>query len=152
MKSFFCFLSFLIVFLVACEKNSALTVENDPEKLVYHRQEAFKKILRDFEPLGLMHRKENVFDLLEYQKYAKNLKESQNEPWQYFKENTFYPPSRSKENIISENNVFLKEIADYQKAVDFLNIVAKTGDEMEMQRAYDTLHGTCRSCHKKFRK
>lgn len=143
---------FLNVFLAGCEKNSGLTVENDPTRPVFHRQEAFKKILNNFEPLGLMHRKERVFDLVEYQKHAQHLKESQNEPWQYFKENSFYPPSRSKENIITENNVFLNEIEKYKNAVNLLNEKAESGDEMAMQGAYDTLHNTCRSCHKQFRK
>ena len=152
MQQIIFFVIFLNVFLLGCEKNIGLTVENDPTRPVFHRQEAFKKILNSFEPLGLMHRKEKVFDLKEYQKHAQHLKETQNEPWQYFKENTFYPPSRSKENIMTENNIFLNEIAEYKNAVNLLNDTAQTGDAMAMQGAYDTLHGTCRSCHKQFRK
>ena len=147
------FLFLFSLFLIAgCEKNSTSTVENDPERPVYHRQEAFKKILRDFEPLGLMHRKEIKMNLIEYQKLAENLKKSQNEPWGYFKENTFYPPSRSKENIISENNIFLAEIEIYKNSVENLNLSAQKGDEKEMEFSYNALHNSCRSCHKKFRK
>ena len=141
------------LFLIAgCEKNPTPAVENDPERPVYHRQEAFKKILRDFEPLGLMHRKEIKMNLIEYQKLAENLKKSQNDPWRFFKENTFYPPSRSKENIISENNIFLAEIEMYKNAVEKLNLSAQKGDEKEMEFSYNALHNSCRSCHKKFRK
>ncbi len=148
-KIFILFLPFL---LMACEKNSALTVENDPEKPVYNRQKAFKEILNAFEPMGLMRRGEMKFDFNLYEKNAKILNDLKNKPWRFFKENTFYPPSRSKENIIENKTEWENEIQQYQQAVENLNEVIQQKEKNKIELSYDNLHKTCRSCHQKFRR
>ncbi len=145
-------LGLALIFLSSCEKNAGLTVEKDPEKPVYHRQQAFKQILNAFEPMGLMIRNEKPFLWEDFKKYSAELKKISGSPWAFFKMNTNYPPSKTSNAVWEKKEVFQNEIVLFEKAVQAVNDAAFKENKAEIETTYQQLHQSCRSCHKQFRR
>jgi cytochrome c556 len=121
-----------------------------PGQPVAHRRAAFKQIIKSFEPMGVMLRDGQV-DAARFRKLAADLARDAETPWSHFPADTLYPPSRATAEIWSdpagfaeEKDVFLKRVAALQ---------AGLGEKYEpsWKLAYDQVHDSCRSCHKRFK-
>jgi cytochrome c556 len=146
-KPFAFFLLPALLLLVACGP----TEDTRPGQPVAHRQQAFKAILRSFEPMGIQLR-EQRYEPESFLKYAQELEQQKNDPWPYFGADTFYPPTRTTEAAWKEPERFAAEQEIFLNAVSQLLAAATTRDVAQIQPAYQVVQESCRSCHKPFRK
>jgi cytochrome c556 len=131
--------------LTACNPKVEDTRPGQPVK---HRQEAFKALLRAFEPVGVMlHDGKYEADNLATLNAA--LAQVSETPWGYFGPDTDYPPSKSRPEVWTQPEKFEAERLRFQTALDALN----TADSLDsVQAAYDEARQSCKSCHKAFRR
>ncbi|MDR2165905.1 MAG: cytochrome c [Zoogloeaceae bacterium] len=141
---FACFLSCLS--LAAC----APATDTRPGQPVAHRQQAFREILKSFEPMGMALR-ENRYDPETFLRHARALEQQKDAPWPYFGPETNYPPTRSKNAVWSEAALFASERDAFLQAVTRLRQAAETRDEAQARPAYEAVHERCRVCHKAFK-
>lgn len=121
-----------------------------PGQPVKTRQVAFKEIVKHFEPMGVMLRK-GQFDAQRFATLAAAFHERQNGPWSHFGPDTNYPPTKATPDVWLKADVFEKEHQAFLKAGDNLLAAAQTQDRNRVSAAYDTLHDTCKHCHKQFK-
>lgn len=146
-------LFFWAVALVACSPPAPEPVEDTfPGQPVTHRQKAFKEILRQFEPIGLMLRGEMKFDAQRLLSHAEKLQAAAELPWSHFPPNSIYPPSKANDSIWQDEKVFANERRLFSDAVNSLLTEAKGGERERIVSAYAAVHESCRSCHKGFRR
>jgi cytochrome c556 len=117
---------------------------------VTHRRTAFKKILRAFEPMGIQLRNKR-YDAKQFIDQARELASLKNDPWHYFGDDTNYPPTRAKATVWSEPGQFETARQAFLQATDRLVMAAESRDEKNVTTAYETVHDSCRNCHKAFR-
>lgn len=117
---------------------------------VAHRRAAFKEILKSFEPMGLQLRNQR-YDAKQFALLANTLAKAKDSPWEYFGPDTNYPPTKAKATVWSEPEKFKASRLAFSKAADALVLAAEGREVKEITRAYETLHDTCRSCHKDFK-
>ncbi|THF62317.1 cytochrome c [Pseudothauera nasutitermitis] len=122
-----------------------------PGQPVKHRQEAFKEILRDFEPMGVMLR-EGDYRAEAFAPHAERLLALSERPWGYFGPDTDYPPSRSKGIVWSRPDDFERERQRFLLAVERLAEAAAAHDEARARETYQAVYDSCRDCHREFRK
>lgn len=134
--------------LAAC---SGPVEDTRPGQPVKHRQDAFKAILRVFEPMGLMLRS-NRYDADEFARLAHELLAVRDGPWTYFEADTLYPPSKAKASVWERRTTFEAEQQRFYAAVDQLVAEVKPGNKAALGAAYEELHASCKSCHKSFKK
>lgn len=125
--------------------------DNHPDKPVTHRREAFQKILKAFEPMGMQLRK-NQYDADKFLALAKQLDSLKEGPWRYFGPDTNYPPTHANDKPWSEPEKFDAARQRFLKATGQLLDAAESRDEKQVATAYEALHETCRDCHKGFKK
>lgn len=142
-----------LLFLVLAILTGCSDVPEDtrPGQPVKHRQDAFKAILRAFEPMGMMLR-EDRFEADAFLGLANDLSARRDGPWPYFGPDTDYPPSRSKPAVWSQSEGFDVERVRFVAAVDALALAAQTRDKAQVERAYTEVHASCKSCHGDFRR
>lgn len=133
--------------LAACSGPVEDTLPGQPIK---HRQEAFKEILRNFEPMGTMLRT-NRYAADPFADMAVSLVSRRDAPWGYFTEGSFQPPTRAKEAVWSRPEAFEQRRSAFIEATDALLQAAQTRDLGNVRAAYGELEQTCRSCHDDFR-
>ncbi|MFN3987379.1 MAG: c-type cytochrome [Rhodocyclaceae bacterium] len=134
--------------LTACSD----TVEDTrPGQPVKHRQEAFKDILRVFEPMGTMLRT-NSYDADRFALMAEALLERRDGPWSFFADDTYYPPTKAREAVWTRPDDFAAHMQAFVDATDALFEAAQTRELARVTSAYDNAYGTCRNCHEDFRK
>ncbi|GGY19341.1 c-type cytochrome [Paludibacterium paludis] len=115
------------------------------------RQQSFKKLLRSFEPMGLMVREREPYKKDEFIKHADALKKMAAEPFTLFAPNSIDAKSRSKPEIWTQPAKFAAEKDKFLKAVDELDATAKTGDLAQIKKSFGGVAQTCKSCHDAFR-
>ncbi|MDR2690633.1 MAG: cytochrome c [Azoarcus sp.] len=139
-------LAALVLFtLSACNSSPE---DDRPGQPVKHRQEAFKVLLRAFEPIGTMLHDES-FDAERLASLNTALAQAREAPWAYFGPDTDYPPSKSRPEVWSQPERFEAERQRFFAATDAL--AAATGREA-VEAAYREARASCKTCHDAFRR
>ncbi|SMF45670.1 c-type cytochrome [Pseudogulbenkiania subflava] len=115
------------------------------------RQQSFKKILRTFEPMGLVARDRAPYRKDEFIKQADTLKQIAATPFTLFTPNSIDAKSRAKPEIWSQPEKFKAAQQKFLTAVNDLDAAAKTGDIANIKRSYGVVAQSCKSCHDSFR-
>lgn len=121
-----------------------------PGQPVKQRQEAFKSILRSFEPMGVMLR-DNKYQADKFASLAGELVAKRDAPWSHFGPDTNYPPTKAKAAVWSEGETFERERLAFVAATDVLFAAAQTRDQAQAKAAYEKVYGSCKSCHDRFK-
>ncbi|ENO89159.1 putative cytochrome c' [Thauera linaloolentis 47Lol = DSM 12138] len=122
-----------------------------PGQPVKHRQDAFKAMLRSFEPMGTMLRTDR-YQADEFVRLANELVSLREAPWAHFTPDTLYPPTKARAAVWERAQDFEHERQDFYEATDALAQAAQTRDKGRIQTAYDKVHASCKSCHSDFKK
>lgn len=138
----------LAALLTAC---GAEPEDTRPGQPVAHRRDAFKEMIRHFEPMGTMVRKES-FNAPKFTSLASSLIAVRDKPWQYFQPDTLYPPSKATEAVWSKPAEFEAARKAFIDATDKLQSVAGTQDARTAKAAFEEVEKTCRDCHEVFKK
>jgi cytochrome c556 len=137
-----------LVFLAGCAGPVEDTLPGQPIK---QRQEAFKEILRSFEPMGTMLRTQR-YEADAFAEHAARLQAQADAPWRHFVDGSAVPPSKAKPAVWQRGEAFEQERARFLEAVEALALAAATRDEAAVRPAYTRVEQSCRSCHDDFRK
>lgn len=122
-----------------------------PGQPVAHRRAAFKEIVKTFEPMGVMLRTDK-YNAKEFQRLAAQLQQQGTAPWDYFGPDTQYPPSHAKDAVWQAPEKFARHKEAFLKASQQLAKQSSDGaDRATLEKIYQTLHDTCRDCHKDFK-
>lgn len=121
-----------------------------PGQPVKQRQQAFKAMLRAFEPLGTMLR-DKRYNAESFAKGAKELAALRDAPWPHFGPGTQYPPSKSKNAVWDKPAEFALAREAFVVAVDGLSGAVAGGQQPAIEAAYQKVYETCQGCHKQFR-
>lgn len=121
-----------------------------PGQPVAHRRDAFKALLRSFEPIGVMMRTDD-FNPDEFARRVGEVKSLRNGPWQYFLPDTNYPPTKAKPEVWSDTARFEAQRDAFLKATDRLVEVADTTDKAVAKAAFEAVQNACSDCHKAFK-
>ncbi|HEX8988422.1 MAG TPA: cytochrome c [Rhodocyclaceae bacterium] len=124
--------------------------DNRPGQPVAHRRAAFKNLLKDFEPIGVMMR-EDRYDATQFKLHADAVLAERDVPWQYFKPDTLYPPSKAKPDVWSDAAGFEAARKKFMDATDQLAAAAKAPDEKKARAAFEAVQGACQDCHKVYK-
>lgn len=135
-----------LLFVAACGEPE----DNRPGKPVASRRAAFAKMLRAFEPMGVKLRK-GQYDVAQFSAHAKELVAVRDLPWQHFGPDTNYPPSHAKDRVWAEAALFETKRQAFFEASDRLLKATDGGDVKLVTQAYESVHETCRDCHKAFK-
>lgn len=135
--------------LAACSPSEP--PDTHPGQPVTKRKQAFKEIVRTFEPMGLMVRGRDEFNQAEFLANAQELQRLAQLPWAYFTPDSNYPPTRAKEAVWSRNAEFRQAGEQFVLVTAELAGAAKTGDRAAIDAAYQRVHQSCQSCHREFR-
>lgn len=115
------------------------------------RQQAFKKMLLQFEPMGVVVRGRDAYNKATFIQHADAFKLAAEQPFTLFAPNSIDAKSRAKPEIWSQPAKFQSEKDKFFKAVDALNIAAHSGDLASIKKNYDLVSQSCKSCHDSFR-
>jgi cytochrome c556 len=132
--------------LVACGE----VEDTRPGQPVAQRQEAFKVILRSFEPMGIQLR-QNKYEAESFLTHARRLAEVKDAPWAHFGPDTQYPPSKSDDSLWQEMDNFTAERDKFLQAVEALKVAAESRSADQARAAYAPVQESCRSCHKRYK-
>ena len=123
---------------------------NTPEKpKTTASTQAFKALLRDFEPMGVMLRERDSFRKDSFATHAEALKQIADAPFQHFPAGS--AGGRAKPEIWSQPQRFADERARFLQAVDQLASSARGDDTAAIRRNYGAVAQSCKSCHDAFR-
>lgn len=122
-----------------------------PGQPVKQRQTAFKEIIRAFEPMGVMLRKEQ-FDGEKFARLAKQLDNNKDAPWPHFGPDTNYPPTKSTPEVWQQPAQFEHEKQAFLDAVQKLSAAAESKTRDRVEAPYQAVYDSCKSCHKTFKK
>lgn len=122
-----------------------------PGQPVKTRQQAFKDLIKVFEPMGTMLR-DNRYDADRFEKLAEQLVARRDAPWPHFGADTNYPPTKSTAEVWQQPERFERERTAFVAATDRLLAAARTRDKATVEPAYQAVYDTCQGCHKTFRK
>lgn len=134
----------LIAGLAACQGKPDM---DTPTK---ERVQAFKAVLKSFEPLGLMVREKQPWDAAEFTRLSGLLAEQARAPFEHF---AAAPTgaSRAKAEIWSKPAEFSAERDKFYAAVDALAAAGKKGQLDAVKASYGQVAQSCKSCHDAFR-
>ncbi|MBW8470141.1 MAG: cytochrome c [Thiobacillus sp.] len=121
-----------------------------PGQPVKTRQEAFKSLLRSFEPMSKM-MKEDRYDADKFVQMAADFMVKRNAPWSHFGPDTNYPPSKANSEVWQDAAAFERAKQDFFAASDALNAAAQARDKTRVENLYSRVYDTCKSCHDSFR-
>lgn len=121
-----------------------------PGQPVKTRQEAFKDILRSFEPMGKMLR-EDRYDADRFLKFAEELGTKRDAPWAHFGPDTNYPPTKSTPEVWAQPEKFEQEKQTFLKATETLLLAARSKDKAQVDAPYKAVYDSCKSCHSTFK-
>src|SRR5574343_1389115 len=96
-----------------------------PGQPVKHRQQAFKDIIKSFEPMGVMLRK-GSFDAERFDKLSAELVAKRDLPWSHFGPDTNYPPTKATPEVWSKPAEFDKEKQAFIAATDKLQAAVQS--------------------------
>lgn len=115
------------------------------------RQQAFKKILLQFEPMGITVRGRDTYNKATFIQHADALKLVAAQPFTLFPANSIDAKSRAKPEIWSQPAKFKQAQTQFLQAVDQLNVAAHSGDLGAIKQRYDAVAQSCKACHDSFR-
>lgn len=121
-----------------------------PGQPVKHRQQAFKELIRHFEPMGTMLRDQR-YDADKFLALAEGLASRRDAPWTYFGPETNYPPSKSKAEVWTQPGEFESARQAFIAASDRLLAAARGKDRAGIEQSYRETYEACQGCHKRFR-
>lgn len=121
-----------------------------PGQPVKHRQQAFKDILKSFEPMGTMLR-DDRYDPEKFASLATALNSQRDVPWPYFAADTNYPPSKAKAEVWSQAAEFDKARQAFMTSSEQLIAAVQSKDKAVIEKRYKETYETCQSCHRQFR-
>jgi cytochrome c556 len=136
-----------IVALTAC---SGAVEDTRPGQPVKQRQDAFKSMLRTFEPMGTMLRTSR-YDADEFSRLAAQLATVRDTPWAHFGADTNYPPTKAKKAVWDQPEVFEQKREAFLASTEALLVAAQSRDAAQVRAAYDNTAQSCKSCHDRFR-
>jgi cytochrome c556 len=142
------FLLLTAALLTAC--GEATVEDTRPGQPVKHRQTAFKEIVKAFEPMGVLLRK-NRYDADQFIPMAEALVAKRDGPWSYFGAETNYPPTKATADVWQQPEQFEKNRLAFIAATDALLAATRSKDKAQVEKTYETLHETCKTCHKQFK-
>lgn len=138
-----------VVVLLTSTLLAPLTWANDP---VATRQAEFKKILRAFEPMGMMIRGAKPYQAQPFQQHALALLNSHDTPWQYFPPGSDRGKTRAKAEIWTQAADFQAEQQLFSSRVKALHQATTAQADLATLRArYGEVAQSCKSCHDSFR-
>ncbi|AXS79449.1 cytochrome c [Dechloromonas sp. HYN0024] len=141
----------LFLLITALLLSSCGEVEDTrPGQPVKQRQMAFKEIVKAFEPMGVMLRKDR-YDADKFLPLAEKLVEKRDAPWSHFAPDTHYPPSKATADVWQQPEAFTKDKQAFITATDALLAAAQSKDKAQVAMAYDKVHEACKTCHKQFK-
>jgi cytochrome c556 len=132
-----------VALLAACGEPE----DTRPGQPVKTRQEAFKALLRAYEPMTKMVN----YDPEEFAAMTAVLMARRDAPWSHFGPDTNYPPSKAKPRVWQESAAFEQAKNDFLVATDALNAAAQSRDKTRVEEVYGRVYDTCKSCHDNFR-
>jgi len=121
-----------------------------PGQPVKQRQQAFKEIIKVFEPMGVMLRKER-YEADRFLSFAEQLHAKREAPWSHFGPDTLYPPSDAKAELWQQPQQFEQDKQAFLQASEALLCAAQSKDKARIQTAYDSVHNSCKTCHDHFK-
>ena len=121
-----------------------------PGQPIKHRQEAFKEMLRAFEPMGTMLRAD-AYDPDRFAAMSATLDGLKDKPWGYFVADSQVPPTKARAEVWSRADEFERSRVAFIDAVDKLNQAAIARDKTVIGPIYDAVYKTCQDCHRSFR-
>ena len=133
--------------LAAC---SSEVPDTHPDQPVTKRKQAFKAMLRSFEPMGVMLRTHG-YRADEFARLANELNSRRDAPFNSFAADTHYPPTKAKAAVWERTQEFESERQKFYELTDALAAAAQTHDEASVRTAYDKVHASCKSCHDDFK-
>lgn len=125
--------------------------DTHPGQPVTKRKQAFKSMLRSFEPMGLVVRGKKEYDRQKFLDYATDLQQLADQPWQYFTPGSDYPPTRAKPAVWQQPERFHEARQKLTDSVRHLTEVAKDGNLDTIRPAYAEVAKNCQACHREFR-
>jgi cytochrome c556 len=125
--------------------------DTGPGRPVAHRREAFMSIMKAFEPIGVSLRT-GKFAPDRIIAMAEQLDRVKDGPWGYFTPESNYPPTHATAKVWSEREKFEAGRRAFFTATESLLAATATRDEARVKAAYEVLEGTCRDCHKVYKK
>lgn len=139
---------FLLLTVTAC---SGPVEDTRPGQPVKQRQEAFKAMLRSFEPMRALLRAER-FNADEFAHLAARFVSVREAPWSHFGPDTNYPPTKAQAAVWERPQDFEDQRRRFFELGDELLVAAQTRDKATAQAAYDKVYDSCKSCHNDFKK
>lgn len=121
------------------------------EQIIEKRQQAFKAMIRSFEPMGMMVRGSMPFKPELFQKHAANLLKNDAANLRYFPQNSHSDKSRAKPEIWQNLDAYKQEEAQFNQRVQALHAAAQTGDLKQIRPVFGQVAQSCKSCHDAFR-
>ena len=134
--------------LAAC---SGEVEDTRPGQPVKARQQAFKDIIRSFEPMGVMLRGKG-YDADKFLALANEVVAKREAPWGHFGADTNYPPTKATAEVWQQPEKFEQARLAFFTATDKLLAAAQTKDRKQLEAPYKAAYETCQDCHKTFKK
>lgn len=141
-------LSLSALTLAAC---SSEIPDTHPEQPVTKRQQAFKAMLRCFEPMGTM-LKDRRYDPDAFARLANELASLRERPWSHFGPDTNYPPTKALPAVWEKPADFEQRRTSFIEASDRLIAAATARNEADARSAYAEVQDSCKACHRDFRR
>ena len=113
-----------------------------PGQPVKQRQMAFKEIVKTFEPMGVILRKDR-YEADKFLPMAEALIAKRDGPWSHFGADTNYPPTKATPEVWKQPEEFEKNKLAFIAATDALLAAAKNKDKAEVEKTYDAVHEAC---------
>ncbi|MDI3515272.1 MAG: hypothetical protein PWP40_2501 [Rhodocyclaceae bacterium] len=130
---------------------SSEVADTHPEQPVTKRRDAFKAMLRSFEPMGTM-LKDRRYDADAFAKLADEFGRLRDAPWSHFGADTNYPPTKAKPAVWEKPAEFDQRRQEFVAATDRLLAAAAARNEAEVRTTYAAAQDSCKACHRDFRK
>lgn len=134
--------------LAAC---SSEVPDTHPEQPVTKRKQAFKAMLRSFEPMGTM-LKDKRYDADAFARMAEEFAHLRDEPWKHFGADTNYAPTKAKPAVWDKPAEFEQRRQEFNAATERLLAAAAARNEAEVRITYAAVQDSCKACHNDFRK
>ena len=134
--------------LAAC---SSEIPDTHPDQPVTKRKQAFKAMLRSFEPMGTM-LKDKRYDADAFARLADEFARLRDAPWQHFGADTNYPPTKAKPAVWEKPAEFEQRRQEFVSATNRLLAAAAARNEAEARTTYAAAQDSCKACHNDFRK
>lgn len=121
-----------------------------PGQPVKTRQEAFKAILRAYEPMTKMVKDDNI-DPAKFAVLSATFMTKRDGPWSHFGPDTNYPPTKAKPKVWEKAVEFDQAKGEFMASTDAMHAAAQTGDKSKIVDAYGRVFQSCKACHDSFR-